>query len=176
MNLTEFNRLIDLYGKDIYSFCLNLTRQKADADDLYQETFLKAMECFKKIDKEKNPKAYLTALAVGIFRNNRKKYAIRERIVPTEPFYEETVETVKATEASPEEQFISKELKEEIKKTADRLPDKFRIPLYMYYTSQMTVEEIAAALHIPKGTVKSRLHKARNLMKQGLEGSHYEIF
>lgn len=81
-----------------------------------------------------------------------------------------------SAESSPEEQMIFQELKEEIKKAAARLPDKLRITLYMYYTAQMSVEEIATALKVPKGTVKSRLHKARCLMKQILEDSDYEIF
>lgn len=176
MNLKELDRLIELYGKYIYSFCLNLTGQKAEADDLYQETFLKAVEHLEKINRESNPKAYFIAVAAGIYRNNRKKYAIRYRIAPMEPLSEQIPETVASKEQSPEEQMIVQERKEEIKKAALRLPEKLRVVLYMYYTAQMTVDEIAGALKIPKGTVKSRLHKARNSMKQILEDGNYEIF
>lgn len=176
MNLEELNNIIERHGKHIYSFCLNLTGEKADADDLYQEAFLKAVEQLDKIDQDNNPKSYLIALAAGIYRNHRKKYAIRWRIAPTEQFSKETAETLVSKEVSPEENMISKELKEEIKKAAARLPDKLRISLYMYYTAQMSIEEIAAALKVPKGTVKSRLHKARSSMKQILEDSDYEIF
>lgn len=176
MNLTELNKLIELYGKYIYSFCLNLTGQKAEADDLYQETFLKAVEHLGKIDRESNPKAYFISVAAGIYRNNRKKYAVRYRIAPMEPLSEQIPETMASSEQSPEEQMIVCEQKEEIKKAALRLPEKLRVALYMYYTAQMSVEEIAKALKIPKGTVKSRLHKARSSMKQILEDSNYEIF
>ena len=176
MNLTELDKLIDLYGKYIYSFCLNLTGQKMGADDLYQETFLKAVEQLEHIDRERNPKSYLIALATGIYRNNRKKFAIRYRIAPMEPLSDQVPETLVSTELSPEEKLISDELKEEVKKAASKLPEKLKIALYMYYTAQMSVEEIATALKIPKGTVKSRLHKARCAMKKILEDSHYEIY
>ena len=55
------------------------------------------------------------------------------------------------------------------------LPEKLKIVTCMYYTGEMKVEEIAHALHLPKGTIKSRLHLARTQLKKGLEEDGYEV-
>ncbi len=65
---------------------------------------------------------------------------------------------------------ISIELRTLIQDATHQLEDKLRLPIYMYYTADMTVEEIALALGIPQGTVKSRLHKARQTMKKSIGG------
>ena len=54
------------------------------------------------------------------------------------------------------------------------LKEKYRIPVYMYYSAEMSLEEIADALNIPKGTVKSRLHTARTIIGKKLEEHGYE--
>lgn len=64
---------------------------------------------------------------------------------------------------------LSRERRFMIQNVVDRLNDKLRLPLYMYYTGEMSVDEIAAVRHIPSGTVKSRLHQARKAMKTILE-------
>lgn len=56
-----------------------------------------------------------------------------------------------------------------IRKLVEALPEKQRLPLYLYYSRELSVEEVASALHIPKGTVKSRLHKARAILRERLE-------
>lgn len=62
MQSYELERIIDSYGNSIYSFCNKLTNNKTDADDLYQQTFLKALEICEKIDENKNVKAFLISL------------------------------------------------------------------------------------------------------------------
>jgi len=73
--------------------------------------------------------------------------------------------------STPEDVVILRERCAVIRAAADKLNDKLRIPLYMYYTAEMSVEDIATALRIPQGTVKSRLHKARKILKEILEVS-----
>ena len=54
------------------------------------------------------------------------------------------------------------------------LPDKYRIPVLLFYMEELSLEEIAGIVHAPAGTVKSRLHRAKKILKQRLEDSHYE--
>lgn len=166
----DIDSLLMLYGKDIYGFCLRLAKNKDNADDLYQETFLKALELSNKIDKSKNLKGFLVSIAVGLWKNNRRKYARRQRIAPEAELNEEMGCITCTNTSTPEEIVIFKERCELIRSAADKLNDKLRIPLYMYYTAGMTVEDIASALRIPQGTVKSRLYKARKILKNVLEG------
>ncbi|GKX27643.1 RNA polymerase sigma factor [Vallitalea longa] len=171
--------LVELYGKAIYGFCYNLTKDKNDADDLYQETFLKGIKLCHKIDKNNNPKGLLISIAIGIWKNNRRKYVWRQKIAPLQEFNEEIYnEYISNDEMSIEDIILSNELRLFIQDAANRLNSKMRIPLYMYYTADMSIKEIASALKIPQGTVKSRLFKARKELKDilELEAGNYERF
>lgn len=185
MDITDLSELVDLHGRAIYGFCHKLANNRTDADDLYQETFLKAVELCHKIDKYNNPKGFLVSVSIGIWKNKRRKYARRKRIALFEEFNEdvinssvETSEYLAAVESDPEKAVISNELKDMLQAAANSLNDKLRIPLYMYYTAGMSNEDISVCLKIPLGTVKSRLYKARKQLKNilELEVSKYEKF
>jgi RNA polymerase sigma-70 factor (ECF subfamily) len=175
LDAVDLSKLVKSDGKAIYGFCHKLAKNQVDADDLYQETFLKAMELCHKIDKDNNPKGFLISIAVGLWKNKRRKYAWRQRIAPIEELNDDvnSCYMIKA-ESTPEDIIISNELRVMVQNAADTLNDKFKIPLYMYYTAGMSNEDIASALKIPLGTVKSRLHKARLALKNILEVSEYE--
>lgn len=172
MDSGDFMELVKVYGKSVYGFCYKLTGNKEDTDDLYQETFLKVMELRHKIDLHRHPKAFLIATAFRLYKNYRRKYAWRQRIVPTMMFDDSLSDSRWMTDGgvTPEDAALSNELRCKIQEAADRLSDKLKIPLYMFYTAEMSVEEIALALKIPPGTVKSRLYQARKAMKKILEG------
>ncbi len=72
MTKRELEMCIDEYGKDIYSFCKRLTNNKLEADDLYQDTFLKAVQCRDKIEYGSNPKSYLLSIALRLWKNKKK--------------------------------------------------------------------------------------------------------
>ncbi len=170
MDITEVEELVSTHGKAVYGFCYKLSKNKTDADDLYQETFLKAMELYFKIDSKNNPKGFLISVAVRLWKNNRRKYARRNRLAPTEEISENICSSyINHSEVSPENIVISNELRNNLLAAADKLNDKLRIPLYMYYTAGMSNEDIAAALRIPLGTVKSRLYKARKVLRNIME-------
>ncbi|MEC0245392.1 RNA polymerase sigma factor [Paenibacillus chitinolyticus] len=171
MDIDELIELVKLHGKSIYGFCYKLTGNKEDTDDLYQETFLKAVELRLKIDASHNPKAFLLSIAIRLHKNHRRKFAWRQRIAPTAELDEEAANKSRflSSETTPEDEVLSLELRTLIRDAAHRLGDKLKIPFYMYYTAEMTVEEIASVLRIPPGTVKSRLHKARETMRKVLE-------
>ncbi|MFC4775450.1 RNA polymerase sigma factor [Paenibacillus sp. GCM10023252] len=170
MDIDGLIELVNLHGKSIYGFCYKLTGNKEDADDLYQETFLKAVELRLKMDASRNPKAFLISIAIRLHKNHRRKLFWRQRIAPTIKLDEAVNKSSSlGSEAMPEDAVLSLELQTVIQDAAHRLDDKLKLPLYMYYTAEMTVEEIASALKIPSGTVKSRLHKARKTMRKALE-------
>lgn len=168
MNKLQLEQCIRDYGREIYSFCRHLTGSVQEAEELYQDTFLKAMELIKSIDYEKNPKSFLISIALGLWKNKKRKYAWRMRIAGTESLIEETIENLE-TDTSPETEIIQKEVCHEVRKAVAGLEEKYRLPVYLFYTAQMSVSEISKVLKIPEGTVKTRLYKARKLLKEKLE-------
>ena len=108
MTKQELEQCISEYGKDIYSFCKHLTYDQQEADDLYQDTFLKAIELQQKIAYKDQTKSYLIGIAIRIWKNRKRKYAWRNRIAAVERMVEERDEAVPEEWASsPEEAYIS---------------------------------------------------------------------
>ncbi|MDD6480876.1 MAG: RNA polymerase sigma factor [Lachnospiraceae bacterium] len=176
MTREAFEELVLSMGTDVYSFCLQLVRNKEDAEELYQETMLAALERHKKIDASGNPKSYLLGIVIGLWKNRRRKLARRGRICPQTALEEQLEEVYPSdTGHSPEERIIRKESVDLVRKLTEELPEKYRIPVYLYYSRELSLEEIAAAMHIPKGTVKSRLYKARAILKSRLEEENYGL-
>ena len=177
MTLQELEQCIETYGTEIYSFCVYLTGNRPEADELYQDTFLKAMEVLERIRGEENPKSYLLSIAIRLWKNRNRKMFRRNRIAPTESTEETPVELAApgAEEISEvEEGMLRREEIRYVQESLCRLPDKYRLPLCLYYGEELSVEEIAACLRIPQGTVKSRLHKGREKMREELEAAGYD--
>ena len=169
MNTSDLSNIVEVHGKAIYGFCYYLTRDKINAEDLYQETFLKALELCHKIDIDKNPKSFIIQIATHLWKNSCRKLTRQQKIVAVDNFDDDIVCISSADNKSPEDITLSNELSQVIREAADSLNNRLKIPLYMYYTAEMSIEEIASAHHIPKGTVKSRLHNARKSIQKTLE-------
>lgn len=173
LNASELNTIIENHGKSIYGFCYKLTNNKEQANDLYQEAFLKALEKRDVIDGDKNPKSYIISLAIGLWKNQRRKQAWRQLIAPTSELRDTDKEQLQSDQ-NILDTIIINEQHLIVQSSANELKDKLKMPLLMFYTAQMSIEEISEALAIPKGTVKSRLHKARIKIRESLEASGYE--
>lgn len=176
MTRKAFEELVERMGADVYSFCLQLTRSKDEAEELYQETMLAALEKHQKIDTLGNPRSFLLGIVIGLWKNKRRKYARRGRICPQTSLDERLEEIYPAEEGqSLEEEIVKQEIVQLVRRLTAELPEKYRIPVYLFYSRELSLEEIADVMHIPKGTVKSRLYKARIMLKNRLEAEGYEI-
>ena len=115
MNDTQLLQCIEEYGKNVYTFCCQLTQNKQEAEELYQDTFLKAVEQKGRIDWENNPCSYLISIALRIWKNKKRKYAWRSRIAGMEELDERTASGEHSgQEGSPEEIFFRQELHRQV--------------------------------------------------------------
>ena len=167
MNKADAENLIKEYGKSLYSFCLYCTRSKEAADELYQETFLVALEK-DEVAMEQNPKSYLITIAANLWRNRMRKMAWRKRIAEVTYPGEEELGQIADGGGSVEDEVIRRQEEERVRACVLTLPEKHRIVILMYYMEEMSIEDIALALGIPEGTVKSRMNKARKILKEGM--------
>lgn len=159
----KFTALMDEYGNSVYRFCRSLTYSKEDADDLFQETFFRAFEQQSKVSVSDNPQSFLFSTSLYIWKSWKRKYARRKRLAPVEPLDENIASSVEMEDA-----FIAREEIRIVRELVEALPVKFKIPIILYYTIEMSVPDIALTLKLPAGTVKSRLFKARKLVEKGL--------
>ena len=169
MRQEELEQYIQDYGKDLFSFCCSVTRSHDEAEELYQETFLKLYEIGEKLVIETNPKSYLMGISVNIYRNYKRKLSVRQRIVGVTKSVEEMdVEPVSEARL-PEEEVIEQEECGFIRSAVGQLSDKYRLPILLFYMEELPLAEIAAVLKLPEGTIKSRLYRAKKILKQKLE-------
>ena len=159
-------RLVDEYGETVYKFCRSITRTKDDADDLFQDTFLKAFSQMSKIEKAENHRSFLLSTAAFLWKSQHRKYARHNRIAPEVEINETT--DISIVSGSMEDDFMTKEEQRIVRDLVDALPAKLKIPIVMYYTNELCIADISALLKLPEGTIKSRLHKARTIIKKGL--------
>lgn len=173
MSSQEMEQIIRAYGDDIYRFCYHLTGSREEADDLYQDTFVKAIQIGHKLDRGGNIKSYLMGISVNLWKNRRKKDKRRKELIP-EVSYEES-EWVIGGSLDPLGNILEQEVGRDVMNAVKCLPEKQRLVVLLHYTQDYTAGEIAGILHIPRGTVLSRLAKARQNIRSYLEGKGYEV-
>lgn len=167
MERVMIETIIEEYGKDIYSFCVYLTGNKHEADDLYQQIFLIAIEK-NDIRIDNNPKSYLLSIAVNVWNNKKRKFLWRRNKAEIVHYDKDIMEQMTGESDTPEDEFIKREELIKVRKLVYELPDKMKIVVLMYYVEDMSIEEISNTLAIPAGTVKSRLHQSKKKLKERL--------
>jgi len=158
-----------MYAEAVYNFCRSMAYSKEEADDLFQETYLKAMENMSKI--KESPKGFLFATAVYIWKDWKRKHARRNKLAPEASLDEGEKMT---SNTNIEGDFVQQEDIRIVRELVDALPEKYKIPTLLFYNAELGVSDIASALNLPAGTVKSRLHKARKLVEKGLVKNGYK--
>ena len=172
MTKQEFDQFVSENGKEILRFCRMNAGGCAEGDDLYQDTMLTLWEQVDKLNKRDSLKSYALSVSILIWRNKRRKFAWRHRIAAFES-YEKHLESggfrmpgEKSEE--PEQQLLQKEMTEMVQRQVQALTQKYRTVVYLYYSAGLKYKEIAECLHTPESTVKSRMRKAKSILKKKL--------
>lgn len=155
----------------MYNFALRLTSDPSDAEDLVQDTIVKAFRFFSSYEKGTNAKAWLFRILKNSYINNYRKQSKQ----PNQVDYDEVsefYETIRAdrTDTSDLEDKMFRELvDDDISQALEELPEDFRTVVLLCDVEGFTYEEIANMLDVPIGTIRSRLHRGRNLLKDQLK-------
>lgn len=155
------DQYIRQYGKRLYGLCLTLCADSFDADDLYQDTWLKAMKYIARYDESRDFEPWLTRICVNLYRNKLRRM-MRSPVFDGFASEEEKTAAIENI-AAPETEDYS-----QLYAAIGRLPEKLRVTVILFYFREMDVSQTANVLNIPPGTVKSRLSKARKLLKEVL--------
>jgi RNA polymerase sigma factor (sigma-70 family) len=159
--MADFKDLLANNSDFLKPFAVNLTRDNEAAKDLYQETLYKALANEDKYNSGTNIKAWLFTIMRNIFINNYRRKARQNTIFDNTP-NDYLLDYKQPTVANDAEQKLR--LKE-IQEAINNLPEIFKTPFLLYFDGYK-YHEIAEALHEPLGTIKSRIHFARKLLKE----------
>jgi RNA polymerase sigma-70 factor (ECF subfamily) len=161
MSTTEFNQMLVTNADFLKPFAINLTRDTEAANDLFQETLYKALANHDKYNVGTNIKAWLFTIMRNIFINNYRRKAKQKTIFDNSQ-NDFLLDQNQAAISNAAEGSIKMK---EIQTAIAQLPEIFKTPFLLYFDGYK-YNEIAEALNEPLGTIKSRIHFARKLLKE----------
>lgn len=168
----EFEETAMDHTDALYRTALRMTKNTKDAEDLVQETLLKAYRFFDRFEKGTNIRAWLFKIMMNIFINDYRQKSKK----PTSMSYEDVDDNYlyhqlkfqKTEDGDPEGSLFSRIFDDDVKRAIEELPDDFRIVVVLAFLEEFSYQEIAEIAGLQLGTVKSRLHRGRKLLQKSL--------
>lgn len=157
--------LMNEYGQNIARLAFTYTKQKQLSEDIAQEVFIKCYENLDNFRNESTYKTWLYRITVNLCKDKLRSWSFKN-IVLTEFFTK-----IKSTNKSPEMELVGLEERRLVAEKILSLPVKYREVIILYYYEEMSYNQISDLLNLSIQTIKSRLHRARLLLKKLLEGS-----
>lgn len=155
----------------VYAAALHLARNRDDANDLVQETVLRAYRFFHQFSPGTNCRAWLMTILYNAFRNGYRRSG-REQVAGSVADYERELEAEssrpEAARNNPETIVFEQLMDHEVESALKALPEDFRTAVLLVDVEELSYQEAAAVLKIPIGTVRSRLSRARATMRREL--------
>jgi RNA polymerase sigma factor (sigma-70 family) len=164
MTQFEFNDMVVRQSGSLRAYALHFTHDSEDADDLVQDTLLKAITYYNKFAEGTNLKGWLYTIMKNTFINNYRRLTKINSLVTKSDEISSANLFYSSTANDGEARFIMND----IKNALTNLADEYKIPFTMYFDG-FKYHEIADYLKIPIGTVKTRIHVARKLLKSQLK-------
>ncbi len=160
------------YRNQLFKSALRMTRSREDAEDLVQETYLKAYKYYARFVEGTNFKAWLFKIMKNTFINTYRKAKVQPPKVDfaevQEGFEEILMENPPAWAIDPESSFLGSELDHEVREALGNLPHDYKMVVLLADLQGFAYKEIADILAVPVGTVMSRLYRGRRMLERAL--------
>jgi len=157
-----FGEIVDRYKDSLVNYLTHLVRSRDRAEELAQDAFVRLYRNVEKYRERERLAPYLfriaTNLVVSEARRDRRWTLLLPRLQAS----------TRRSEPSPETLVIADEIQREVSAALDRLPIKYRAPLVLFEIEEWSYEEIGRALELRNGTVKSRISRAREMLRRSL--------
>lgn len=162
---TDISENIEKCRERLSRLCINLCRNYHDAADLFQDTCLRAVKYYKSYDESQNFDSWIFRICVNTYKSElRKIFRAKKLVFASEEEHDEFFRLI-----PDDDDTASHEEYRELIKTVRNLPEKYRTVVALRYFSDCSEKETAAMLGIPAGTVKSRLNKAKDMIRREME-------
>ncbi len=168
-------QIMRTHNQRLFRIARSILNEDAEAEDVVQETFMKAFSNADELQDEERISGWLCKITVNLCRDRLRRRGAKARIFsPANALdflsIEQDFQIQNDKITSPERQAAMGDVRRMIECEIAELPSGFREVFVLRVVEQMSIIETASVLNIPEGTVKTRLHRAKSLMRVGLEG------
>jgi RNA polymerase sigma-70 factor, ECF subfamily len=165
-----FAEIVELYKDKVFQLCFRMLGNRHEAEDIAQEAFLRAFVNIHSYDTKRKFSTWLyriaTNLSIDRIRKKKPDYYLDAEVAGAEGL---TMYSQVAAEVTlPEDEVESLELQETIQNEIIKLPDKYRSVIVLKYIDELSLKEISEILDLPVGTVKTRIHRGREALRNQL--------
>ena len=168
-----YRELVEMYQARVFSLALRMVRRVEDAEDVVQETFIRMFRALDRYDPSRPFGAWLFSIASRLCIDQIRRRKLQPISLTQRDRDDQEYEIeVEDPGLKPDEATARAEEEQRTRVLIDSLPPHYRIVVLLRHQQDMAYEEIAEALHLPLGTVKARIHRARALLKERLEREH----
>jgi RNA polymerase sigma-70 factor, ECF subfamily len=176
-NQAEFSRLVDEYSGPIYGLALRMLGNAADAEDILQNTFLKAYQHLKEFEGRSSLSTWLYRIASNealmLIRKRRPELIFTEELPEDDDLRNYSPAQFTDWCCLPEEEYLSAESKDALDKAVQHLPETLRIVFILRDIQGLSIQETSATLNLTETAVKTRLLRARLRLREEL-GKYYD--
>jgi RNA polymerase sigma-70 factor (ECF subfamily) len=161
------------YLDGLYGYAMTLTHNKTEAEDLVQETYLRALRASDRLRPDSNVKSWLFTILRNVYLNQIRHQQSGPAIVDREDQFSDLPETVSSSEQDPLSAYLTSLKQQDVHRAVESLPSVYREVIILREFEDLSYQQIAEVLNCPTGTVMSRLGRAREKLKGVLE--HWRI-
>ena len=170
-NQVAIETFVRQYETGVFRLALSILGDPTEANEIMQETFIAALRALPSYQEKQSLKAWLYTIALNHSRSHLRKRKTLERLRATlnSLFHVETQKQI-----SPEDSVIQNDKKAEVWRALNQLDEPFRLVVVLRYFHQLSIAEISDILSLNEGTIHSRLHTARERLRNALNHLHGE--
>lgn len=155
-----WGEIVSRYKEAVFGLCLGFLRNRADAEDIAHDAFIRAYENLRRYHLEKKFSTWLFTIASNLCRN-RLRYRRYHPVVASPDSTDGGIDPAAAV--------AREDRRARIKEALDQLPSGYRAPLVLRYYNELSYREIAELLSLPEGTIKTRIHRGKVILKEKIE-------
>lgn len=158
--------LVERYQSLVYSIAYRMIHDRAEAEDMAQEVFLKAFRTLDTFREEASFKTWICRIATNRCIDWKRKHASRTQLTAGV----EEADALPDDAETPEQTYLRRERQSQVRDVIDGMPEKYRAILLMYHFQGMTYKDIAESEGISSRTVETRLYRAKQMLRTAMEG------
>lgn len=165
-----YSDIVSLYQQKVYQVCYRMLNNQHEAEDIAQEAFIRAYTNLHTFDLKRKFSTWLfriaTNLCIDRIRKKKPDYYLDAEVAGTDGL--DMYSQISSTDRLPEEEIERMELQERIQYEISGLPEKYRTVIILKYIEELPLQEISEILDMPLGTVKTRIHRGREVLRKQL--------